>query len=71
VIARDARGVLEYVYAGGGVVRRGFVDPARPTTRRDLTGSVVNTFMRHGKKWPAKGTRYLAGELLVHVVRAR
>ncbi len=69
VIGRDARGVIEYVYAGGGVVRRGFVDPARPSMRRDLTGAVVNTFLRHGKKWPAKGTRYLAGELLVHLIR--
>jgi hypothetical protein len=71
VIGRDARGVTEVVYAGGGVIRRGFVDPARPSTRRDLTGAVVNTFLRHGKQWPPKGTRYLAGELLAHVIRLR
>jgi hypothetical protein len=71
VIGRDARSVLEYMYAGGGVIRRGYLDPSRPTTRRDLSGSIVNTFLRHGKKWPAKGTRYLAGELIVHVIRTR
>ena len=68
-IARDARGVVEFVWLGGGVVRRGFVDPARPRTRRDAARAVVNTFLRAGKRWPPKGTRYLAGELLAHVVR--
>ena len=67
-IARDARGVIEFMYAGGGILRRGFLDASRPTTRRDLDGAVVNTFLRHGKRMPPTGTRYLAGELLVHVV---
>lgn len=71
VIARDARGVIEFMYTGGGVIRRGFLDPTRPSIRRDLDGSVVNTFLRHGKHWPPKGTRYLAGELLAHVIRVR
>jgi hypothetical protein len=71
VIARDARGVTEFLYAGGGVIRRGFCDPLRPTIRRDENGVVVNTFLRHGKLWPPKGTRYLSGELLSHVIRAR
>ena len=71
VIDRDARGVTEYVYLGGGVVRRGFVDVARPVTRRDRQGLVVNTYLRHGKRWPAKGTHYLAGELIAHVVHTR
>jgi hypothetical protein len=69
VVGRDARGVIEMIYAGGGVIRRGFVDPSQPSTRRDFTGSVINTFLRHGKQWPPKGTRYLAGELLSHVIR--
>ena len=69
VIDRDARGVTEYVYLGNGVVRRGFVDVTRPATRRDPQGVVVNTYLRHGKRWPAKGTHYLAGELLAHVIR--
>jgi hypothetical protein len=71
VIGRDARGVTEFVYAGGGVIRRGFVDPTRPSVRRDMTGAVVNTFLRHAALWPPKGTRYLAGELLAHVLRTR
>jgi hypothetical protein len=67
-IARDARGVTEFIYAGGGVIRRGFLDPTRASSRRDLDGLVLNTFLRHGKRWPPNGTRYLAGELLSHVI---
>jgi hypothetical protein len=71
VLARDARGVTEFLYLGNGVVRRGFMDPARPNMRRDGDGGVLNTFMRHGRRWPPKGTRYLAGELVSHVVKTR
>lgn len=69
VVERDARGVTELVYLAGGVVRRGFVDITRPALRRDGTGAIVNTFLRHGKRWPPSGTHYLAGELLAHVIR--
>ncbi|HSN29588.1 MAG TPA: hypothetical protein VLT45_25050 [Kofleriaceae bacterium] len=68
VIARDDRNVTEFAYASGGVIRRGFADPNRPSLRRDHEGKVVNTFMRTGKRWPPKGTHYLAGELLSHVI---
>lgn len=68
VIAHEERGVTEFLYVGGGVVRRGFVDASRPATKRDADRAVVNTFMRHGRRWPAKGSHYLAGELLAHVV---
>jgi hypothetical protein len=71
VVGRDARGVYEFMYVSGGAVRRGFVDPRRPAIRRDAAGAVVNTFMRTGKRWPPKGTHYLAGELLAQVVRLR
>jgi hypothetical protein len=71
VIARDDRGVTEMAYLGGGVIRRGFVDPSRPTKRRDKEQRVVNTYLRHGSKWPTKGTHYLAGELLAHVIHLR
>jgi hypothetical protein len=67
-IARDGRGVTEFIYAGNGIIRRGFLDPTRASSRRDLDGLVLNTFLRHGKRWPPKGTRYLAGELLSHVI---
>ncbi len=70
-IDRDHRGVIEFIYVGGGVVRRGFVDPHRPSIHRDATGATVNTFLRWGKRWPPAGTHYLAGELLSHVIRAR
>lgn len=68
VVARDGRGVTEFLYVGGGVIRRGFFDATRPKIRRDVDGAVVNTFLRHGKQWPPKGTRYLTGELLAHVI---
>jgi hypothetical protein len=71
VLSRDARGVTEFVYVGGGVIRRGFVDASRPALRRDRDGAVVNTFMRHGRRWPAKGSHYLAGELLSAIIRTR
>ena len=71
VIARDARGVTEFVYLGGGVIRRGFVDPARPSVKRDADRAIVNTFLRHGRRWPAKGAHYLAGELVAHLIRTR
>ena len=69
VIARDERGVTEFLYLGGGVVRRGFVDATRPTVKRDKARAIVNTFVRHGKRWPTKGSHYLAGEHLAHVIR--
>lgn len=69
VIARDERGVTEFLYLGGGVIRRGFIDATRARTKRDATGAVVNTFLRTGRRWPAKGSRYLAGEHLAHVIR--
>jgi hypothetical protein len=70
VIARDNRNVLELLYLGGGVIRRGFCDPKHPSVRRDH-GIVVNTYLRTGNRYPPKGTHYLAGELLSHVVSAR
>lgn len=71
VIARDAQGVTEYLYLGGGVWHRGFVDPRQPHQRRSPSGTVLNTFMRTGSRYPPKGTRYLAGELLAHVIAIR
>ncbi|MFN0248064.1 MAG: hypothetical protein ACKV2T_14335 [Kofleriaceae bacterium] len=71
VIARDDRGVTEMLYLGGGVIRRGFVDASRPKKKRDAELRIVNSFIRHGKRWPAKGSHYLAGELLAHVIHLR
>jgi hypothetical protein len=69
VVTRDR--VVEFVYLAGGVVRRGFLDPVRTRLRRDATGAIVNTSIRHGKRSPPAGTRYLAGELLVGVIKLR
>jgi hypothetical protein len=71
VIARDERGVTEMLYLGNGVIRRGFVDASRPKKKRDAELRIVNSFIRHGKRWPAKGSHYLAGELLAHVIHLR
>ncbi len=38
------------------------------TRSTDDDGRVHNTYVRHGKDYPPKGTRYLAGELLAHVI---
>lgn len=70
-IGRDVRGVIEFIYCAGGTVRRGFVDPRHPAQHRETSGAVVNTFLRTGNRWPPPGTHYLAGELLLHVIRAR
>ena len=59
----------EFMYAAYGVVRRGFIDLARPAVHREKDGTVVNTFVRHGKGHPPKGTSYLAGELVAAVLR--
>ncbi|HVK74069.1 MAG TPA: hypothetical protein VM734_12155 [Kofleriaceae bacterium] len=69
VLGTDARGVTDVLYLARGVIRRGHVDPARPTVARDRTGAVVNSFVRHGTSYPPTGTRYLAGELAVGRVR--
>jgi hypothetical protein len=71
VLDRDERGVTEFLYVAAGVVRRGLVDASRPALRRDGSGATVNTFLRHGRRWPGKGMHYLAGELLGHVIRMR
>lgn len=70
-IARDDRGVTEFIFSAGGAIRRGFYDTRHADKRRDAAGRVLNTFLRTGNRWPPKGTHYLAGELLVHVIRTR
>jgi hypothetical protein len=68
-LGRDDRGVIEILYVAAGVVRRGFVDPAHPKVARDNQRRTRNTFLRHGKDWPPRGTRYLTGELLAAIYR--
>ena len=70
-IARDGRGVTEFIYCAGGAIRRGFLDLRHPDKRRDAAGTIENTFVRTGNRWPPKGTHYLAGELFANVIEPR
>ncbi len=72
VIAHDdARDVTEYLFLGGGVWRRAFLSLSHPHQRRDASGAILNSFLRTGSRFPPKGTHYLAGELLSHVIAVR
>jgi hypothetical protein len=68
-VATDDRGVSEFFYVAGGVVRRGFIAPTRATLARDEKRRVLNTYLRHNRDWPPKGTRFLSGELLRGIIR--
>lgn len=68
-ISTDSRGVVEFIYLARGVVRRGFLDRAHPTDKRDADGRVLNTFVRHSDGTDPAGTRYLAGELHTATIR--
>ncbi|MBK9029794.1 MAG: hypothetical protein IPL61_00370 [Myxococcales bacterium] len=67
-LGADDRGVVEMIYLGAGIVRRGFLDVTRPRLRRDRAGRVVNTALRHNRDQPPKGTRFMAGELFAGVI---
>jgi hypothetical protein len=72
VVSTDSRGVVEFVYLGRGVVRRGYLSRAHPTDKRDADGRALNTFIRHSDGTDPQGTRYLAGELhaaTIHLAR--
>ncbi len=69
VAATDVRGVSEFFYVAAGVIRRGFIDPKRPTLARDAERRIVNTFLRHKQNQPPAGTRFLTGELFAGAVR--
>ena len=66
-----AGGRLTFVEARGGQVRRSFVDPAHPSTRRDARGAVLNSFLRPIRIDDPPGARYFAGEMLCGVARTR
>lgn len=68
VASRRRDGTLEFVYLAGGVVRRGWVNPRHPGTKRRDDGRVLNTFVRHNNGGNPRGTRYLAGELLAEII---
>lgn len=68
VVSVDQRGVVELIYLARGVVRRGFAFPPEPSARRDVTGRVLNTFVRHSDGADARGTRHLAGDLVAAAI---
>ena len=51
-------------------VRRSFVDPARPSERRNAEGEILNSFLRPIRIDDPPGSRYFAGEMLCGVARA-
>ena len=64
-----AGGRITFVEAQGGRVRRSFVDPAHPSSRRDARGEILNSFLRPIRIDDPPGARYFAGEMLCGVAR--
>jgi hypothetical protein len=64
-------GRITFVEAQGGRVRRSFVDPAHPSSRRDARGEILNSFLRPIRIDDPPGARYFAGEMLCGVARTR
>ena len=62
-------GRIAFIEARGGTVRTSYVDPTRPTLRRDARGHIANSFLRPKRVADAPGTRYFAGEMLCGVAR--
>jgi hypothetical protein len=68
-VARRDDGTVEFVYLARGVIRRGWVNPARPKVKRRDDGRVLNTFVRHNDGGLPRSAPTLAGELLATVIR--
>jgi len=66
-----AGGRITFVEAQGGRVRRSFVDPAHPSSRRGAGGQILNSFLRPIRIDDPPGARYFAGEMLCGVARTR
>lgn len=67
-VSTDGR--ITFVEARGGRTRRSFVDPTRPTIRRDDRGEILNSFLRVKALDDPPGARYFAGEMLCGIARA-
>ena len=67
-VGRDGR--ITFVEARDGRVRRSYVDPGRPTERRNAAGEILNSFLRPIRIDDPPGTRYFAGEMLCGIARA-
>lgn len=63
VVSIDQRGTIEFIYLARKIVRRGFLNLQHPSTKRDASGRVLNTILRHLQGGDSRRTKYLAGEL--------
>jgi hypothetical protein len=69
VEAVDGDGRIGFIELRGGRVRQSFVEPGRPTVRRDPGGRVLNTFLRPKLVGEPPGARHFAGEMICGVAR--
>jgi hypothetical protein len=66
VVSSRKDGTAEFVYLAMGVVRRGYLNRARPTDKRDRDGRVLNTWLRAKRGHYSKG---LAGDAFATYIR--
>jgi hypothetical protein len=66
----DRDGRITFAEARGGRMLRSFVDPARPTVRRDDRGQILNSFLRAKTVEDPPEARYFAGQMLCGIARA-
>lgn len=66
----DHDGRITFAEARGGRMRRSFVDPARPSVRRDDRGQILNSFLRAKTVDDPPAARYFAGQMLCGIARA-
>jgi hypothetical protein len=66
----DPDGRITFAEARGGRMLRSFVDPARPTVRRDGRGQILNSFLRAKTVDDPPEARYFAGQMLCGIARA-
>ena len=59
-------GTVEFIYRGLGVVRRGYLDLAHPTQKRDRNGRILNSWVRVKRGHYSKG---LAGDFFATYIR--
>lgn len=64
-----ADGQITFLEARGRQRRHSFVNPARPTERRNAAGEIANSFLRAKAMSDPPGSRYFAGEMLCGVAR--
>jgi len=65
----DADGRITFVEARGGQIRRSYVDPTRPSVRRNERGAIANSFLREKTIEDPSESRYFAGQMLCGAVR--